>query len=111
MQVRVGWSGEIGNNVWRKADVELDEIDLYRMLSEAEVVSGDGESDTRVMNQISTKVAFQLLQAEAETVLLSKLVSMGYEVTKANERIAKFQAQNEHVLAALRNKYSEVLTA
>lgn len=105
MQVRLGWSGEIESNLWRKTDVELDETDVYRLLVEAEVFAAGSDESQDIMDKLPTKIAFQLLQAEAEILLMRKLVTLGYPQDKASLTIGRLTAENTHVLNALKNAY------
>lgn len=83
MQVRVGTSFELADTSWRKSDVTLDEIDLQRLFVEAELAP-----DTVV----STQKAFQILEAEAQRLLLAQLISRFTIVMKTPENIAQLQA-------------------
>lgn len=104
VQVRLGWSGEIEPNVWRKTDVELDENDLFRMLVEHEVC-GCGVTEEQIVERLPTKVCFQLLQTEAEALLMKKLLTMGYPADKATGRIVHLEAENKQLLDAMKEAY------
>lgn len=108
MQVRLGWSGEIEPNVWRKADIGLDDNDLNRMLIEADVPTHVGPAPVWLTTELSTKVCFQLLQNEAEILLMKKLMTLGYPADKASDKIIALEAENNHILAALKAKYQKV---
>lgn len=101
MQVRLGWSGEIEPNVWRKADVTMDDFDLDRLLTQAGLPSFD-------TGALSTKVCFQLLQAEAELLLMGKLMNLGYPKAKASAKILQLEAENTHILKAIKAKFEKV---
>lgn len=71
MKVRHGWSGEVKPNVWAKAQVELEEEDLRRLLVQI------GLPD---FFPISVSHAYQLLEVEAERLLTVKLIARyGYD--------------------------------
>lgn len=97
MQVRLGWTGEIEPNRWSKVDITVDEGDLTRLLDQAEVAAD-------VQARLPTKIVFQLLQNEAETLLLGKLVQEGYPADKAKERRSKLDDQSQFLLTRLRGK-------
>lgn len=71
VRVRMGWSGETANNIWQKVDVELEQEDLARIFRENNFPAGLDE-------RLPTKVCFQLLQNEAEFLLLNKLRTLGF---------------------------------
>lgn len=96
MHVTHGWSGEVRPNVWGKASVELDEEDLRRLLSAAEiphdVVLTVGE-------------AYWLLEIEAERLLLQKLRSRyDYPKDEYAKKYARLSEEKEHVLGVVREK-------
>ncbi len=95
VKVMLGWSGET-DNVWRKVDVTVDDTDLVRMLNEWDIEVSD--------LTVSTKATFQLLQNEAETLLLKKLLDYGYPEGTARPRMDKLQTQNHAILTALGDK-------
>lgn len=95
MRVRQGWSGETESNVWQKSDVELDEVDLQRMLADAEISAGP--------EKLSTSVAFKLLLNEAEFLLLGKLKEQGFPAERASNRQATLSRQNEAILRAVKS--------
>lgn len=66
MKVRHGWSGEIKPNVWGKAQIELEEEDLRRLLL---------QNGLPADFPISVAHAYQLLEVEAERLLTAKLIS------------------------------------
>lgn len=99
MRVRLGWSGETQTNVWEKADVELDETDLVRVLMSA------GLPQDSVMSQMRTQIAYTLLCNEAEFMLLGRLKEVGYPRDKANTRQNLLTGQNTAILGALKKAY------
>lgn len=100
MRIKLGWTGEFSGQ-WFKADVEVDEGDLTRLLIEGGVPS-------EVTDRLSTKIAFRLLKNEAELLLLTKLQEHGYPEDKASARSSQLAGQNEAVLAVLSQKYAAV---
>lgn len=95
MRVRVGWSGETADKVWQKTDVELEEQDLQRVIREADLPEDLAE-------RLPAKVCFQLLQNEAEMMLLSKLRFFGYPPEKATARTAVLLGSTTEILNAIR---------
>ncbi len=94
MRVMQGWSGETATNRWAKVDVTVEEEDLRRILHTAGLP---------VDQQLSTADAFKLLAGEAERLVLVKLmVSYGYPVTEAQQKIAAITATADRVLAHYR---------
>lgn len=98
VKVMLGWSGETDRNVWRKCDVTVDDTDLVRLLVERDISFANSE--------ISTKATFQLLQNEAETLLLKKMLDHGYPQDTARQRMDQLQSQNDAILTALAAKAS-----
>lgn len=95
MRVRVGWSGEIEGN-WHKADVELEEEDLTRVLV-------DSDLPAQLRTRLPLRVAYQLLANDAEMLLLNKLdSSFGYPRDKAEDRIDALTKRNEAIIAAIK---------
>lgn len=98
MKVRSGWSGEVGPNQWSKFDVELDEVDLRRLLLENDVDPDQTLSVTQV---------FQLLEAQAEYLILAKLVTRyprSQDKAEAVEQMSALSASKRNVMAHLRGK-------
>lgn len=97
MRVRMGWSGEVEGNVWRKADVELEQDDLIRIFREYDLPDGLHE-------RLPTKVCYQLVQNEAETLLLTQLRVLGYPADKANARIAVLIGSTNEIVSTIKQK-------
>lgn len=95
MRVRLGWSGETEPNVWQKADVSLEEEDLARLLREQELPES-------VQDKLPTAVCFQLMQNEAEFLLLTRLIVLGYPKQTAAERIGVLAANSKVIVTALK---------
>lgn len=97
MRVRVGWSGETESNVWQKADVELDGEDFARLLR---------ENDLRpdLAGSLPSRIVFQLMQNEAEAMLLIRLRGLGYPPEKAISRIADLTESNLSIVHAIKNQ-------
>lgn len=97
MRVRMGWSGETESNVWQKVDIELESEDLARIFRENNLPDGLSE-------RLPTKVCYQLVQNEAETLLLMKLRNIGYPVEKANGRIAELIGSSEEIIGQIKER-------
>lgn len=97
MRIRVGWSGETQSNRWEKVDVELEEEDLQRLVRE----NGFPED---LHNRLPVKVCFQLLQNEAEVLLLSKLKMLGYPIDKASARMAVLMGSTQEIVGQIRER-------
>lgn len=97
MRVRMGWSGETQTNVWQKVNVELEQEDLLRLLVEYQIPD-------ELVTRLPTKLLFQLLQNEAECLLLNKLRTLGYPPDKANARMAVLLGQTNEIVAAVRDQ-------
>ena len=88
MKIRQGWSGEVKPNRWAKFDICLEEEDLRRLL-------GPGYQALRNLN---TSTAFQLLELEAERLVLIKLISRyGYEPDEGKSSVDKLEQQKRVV--------------
>lgn len=93
MRIGHGWSGEIATNRWVKLKVELDENDLIRLLREAGL-----SSET----QLRTVDAFRLLDAEAERLLLAKMIERyGYPEEQGRQQIADLLSAKKNVIDRL----------
>ena len=97
MRVRMGWSGETESGQWQKADVELDEDDVTRLLLEHELPAD-------IRTRLPAKLVFQLLQNAAEALLLTRLVAVGYPTGKAAARIAVVNQESVNIADAVRQK-------
>lgn len=97
MRVRMGWSGETESNTWQKFDIELEHEDLERVLME------HGFEPT-IGQRLPTQVCYQLLQNEAERLLVTKLTSFGYPADKATSRIAVLVGQTRDIVGAINAK-------
>lgn len=95
MRVRLGWSGETESNTWHKVDIELEEEDLTRLLRENQLPE-------ELSARLPTKVCFQLMQNDAEVLLLAKLRNLGYPHDKANARIATLIDGSNEIIAAVK---------
>lgn len=95
VRVRVGWSGETTSNIWQKVDVELEEEDLRRVINTAKLPED-------LLSRLPAKICYQLLQNEAETMLLTKLLGFGYPQEKASSRIAELSGSSTDILTAIR---------
>lgn len=97
MRVKMGWSGEIEADRWQKLDVGLEQEDLVRLLVENDIPA-------QLVDRLPTRVLFQLLQNEAEILLLNKLKAMGYPADQANARTGILLGQNQEIVTAIRNQ-------
>ena len=100
MQVRHGWSGETRPNGWDKTDVTVDEGDLARILITAGL-------PVEMSRSLSTTVAYQLLDIEAERLLIAKITRFGYPVEQAQQRLAELNAHRRAVLDKLSEHYAQ----
>lgn len=102
MRVRTGWSGEIEPNVWVKVDVDLDETDLRRILITAKLAP-------ELADILSTTVVFQLLEAEAECLIIAKLVARyGQPVENVAEKLSAHRRTKEKIIAAIKADHPPV---
>jgi len=97
VRVRMGWSGETESNVWQKLDVELEQDDLVRIFRENDLPDGLHE-------RLPTKVCYQLLQNEAEILLVTKLKALGYPNEPANARIAVALGSTNEIISTIKQK-------
>jgi hypothetical protein len=67
LKILRGGSAETASGKWVKFDVELDETDLQRILSETNIVA----------STLSVRDVFSLLEAEAETLVTLKMEQLG----------------------------------
>lgn len=65
MRIHSGWSAELDNSLWRKADVDVDEDDLRRLADE----------HAFDISKLTTQQTFRLLEALANILLLSHVIS------------------------------------
>lgn len=95
MRVRMGWSGETESNVWQKFDIELEQDDLIRIFRENDLPIGLDE-------RLPTRVCYQLLQNEAEWLLINKLRQFGYPADKAGSRQATLTTSTGDIIDKLK---------
>lgn len=103
VRVRAGWSGQTGTNpdTWGKADVELEEDDLRRLVSG---ICGPRDVDI-VCKIIPTALAYQLLEVEAEILIYTKLmIRHGYPADQGRAKLDELRQQK----AALSDKVHEL---
>lgn len=93
----MGWSGETDSSTWQKVDIELEQEDLLRLFRENDL-------PVELNERLPTKVCFQLLQNEAEILLLRKLVSLGYPADKANVRIGQALGSSNEIITAIKTQ-------
>lgn len=101
MRVRTGWSGETQSNVWQKVAIELEEDDLARMLMEHGLPSFLHE-------RLPALVAYELLQSQADILLLRKLITLGYPQDKALTRVNELSQMIAAIMASAHEKIAEV---
>jgi hypothetical protein len=97
----MGWSGETSNNIWQKVDIELEQEDLIRVFREKDLPPD-------LVDRLPTRVCFQLLQNEAESLLLRKLEGLGYDRAASGARIATMTAQNNEIVGAIKQQLATV---
>lgn len=97
----MGWSGETESSTWQKFDIELEQEDLERVLRENGMPEGMHE-------RLPTQVCYQLLQNEAEKLLVTKLTSYGYPAEKAGGRVASLVAQTNNIVETIKSKLAAV---
>lgn len=94
VRVRQGWSGEVAPNRWAKFDIELEEDDLRRILSMAQLPFSSARS---------VDLAFQLLEVEAERLVYAKLVNRyGYPTDEGRDKINALNATKAKLLERIR---------
>lgn len=93
----MGWSGETSNNTWQKVDIELEEEDLYRLMQE-------NGFPADLHRRLPTKLCYQLLQNEAEILLMRKLRDYGYPGDKSNARVAVLLGSTNEIVSAIRGQ-------
>ncbi len=94
MEIRHGWSGETQPGRWAKFAVTLQEEDLRRML-------GAGHESLR---NLSTGRAFQLLELEAERLILVKLVTRyGYDPADGKTSIDDLETRKRALILEIRS--------
>lgn len=92
MQIKQGWSGEVGPNRWAKFDIVLEEVDLLRLTGGRPV-------------DVNTSVAYYILEAEAERLIYDKLIRRhGYD---QNEGVTKMRALAERVQMLISQAFGE----
>lgn len=91
----MGWSGETEPNTWQKVDIELEEEDLNRLMQQNDLPAG-------LHGRLPTKVCYQLLQNEAEMMLLTKLRTVGYPQDKASARLAVLIGGNNAIIESIK---------
>lgn len=95
MRIKLGWSGETSPNVWVKTAVEVDEGDLLRVLRAV----GLGNLDPI---RLSTVEVYQLLDNEAERLLLAKLISRyGHDPVHGRAKLDELNAARAALTARL----------
>lgn len=95
VRIRVGWSGETQTNVWQKVSIELEQEDLLRLFRENELPEELNE-------RVPTKVCYQLLQNEAESLLLNKLKFLGFPPDKAAARTAVLAGSSAEIISTIK---------
>jgi hypothetical protein len=91
----MGWSGETESNVWQKFDIELEQEDLVRIFQENDL-------PLKLDERLPTRICYQLLQNEAEFLLLNKLRQFGYPADKAGDRQAKLISSTGDIIDKLK---------
>ncbi len=97
----LGWSGEVESNVWRKADITMDEGDLIRLLRDADLPE-------EIAPKLSLQVAHLLLDTQVEMALTYKLRSFGYPAEVADARMNVLKGQQQTLISGIRDQVSSV---
>ncbi len=97
MHIRMGWSGETSANIWQRVDVQLDQEDLIRILRENDL-------PTELAERLPTRVLFQLVQNEAEFLLLSKLKTLGFPAEQFMDRQGELVGSTGEIIDAIKNQ-------
>ncbi len=101
MQLRQGWSGEVAPGRWAKFDITLEEEDLFRLIANA---FGEDFDTDRLLDEIPVSQAYQILEIEAEILVLSKLVvRYGMSGDQAVPQIDALRKQQNAILGQLRD--------
>lgn len=96
MRVRLGWSGETEANKWAKADVELEEEDLRRLLTSNGI-------DAALLDRLPVRLCYALMEAEAESHLLLRLTRQhGYPKDAARVRLAELDRIRDEIIDGLK---------
>lgn len=99
MQVRVGNSVEMADGSWKKQDITLDEIDLQRLLV---------ETGLSPETYVSSQRVFQILEAEAQRLLMALMIARYTTFMGSPENLAQMHAyrdQRNSLLALLKDEH------
>lgn len=80
MKVCVSQSVELANGQWVKSEITIEEIDLGRILAEVDL-------DPKM--HIPSMLVFQLLEAEAQTMLLAQMMIRFELAMRSQENLAE----------------------
>lgn len=94
MKVSLGFSGEMTVNQWRKGDVEIDEVDLARILADSGL-SMDNKDVPR-------RIAFLIMEAEATQLLYTELQSFGGDPKDCKAAISAAANRQQQALELLK---------
>lgn len=95
MRVRQGWSGEVSNGRWAKVSVELDDVDVSRVLHE------EGLLDLAI-SDIPATLTYQLLDILGERYVMAKLMSRyDYPYDQGMTRLGELNESMRVALAKL----------
>ncbi len=82
MQIEHGWSGEVQPNTWAKFKVTLEEEDLRRLVG------------PDIRDELSTGEAYQLMELEAERLVLVKLIARyGFDPQEGKQKLTTLAGQ------------------
>lgn len=96
MKVLRGYSEEVANNKWSRADVEVTEEDLLTMMAELELPES-------MLKSLSIHDKFMLLEAEAEICLLGTRVMAGISTSETiAKKLASFKTVKDKILTELK---------
>jgi len=85
----------MSNNQWRKADVEVDEVDLQRLLNQEDI--------NLVVDEVPNRLAFILMEAEATQLLYTEMLSYSGSVEECKSRIGEAANRQAEAYARLRD--------
>ena len=94
VRVQLGFSGELHHNQWRKADIDVDEVDFARILKDAELDIDPAD--------VPRRIKFTIMEAEATTLLYAEMANFGGDAREIETRIKQATAQMQEGLERIR---------
>lgn len=95
MRVVLGFSGEMTPNQWRKGDVEIDEVDLSRILIANDI--------NMVGDDVPHKLAFIIMEAEAAQLMYAEMMSYGGNQMECKTKMEEASKRQQQALDMLRS--------